>query len=46
MAARLRQAGVPARVEIVPGEGHGWKGDKLHDSLKEMRAFFDDTLRK
>ncbi len=46
MAARLQQVGVSARVEIVPGEGHGWGGEKLLQSIEKMVTFFDDHLKK
>jgi acetyl esterase/lipase len=46
LAERLRKAGASARVVIVHGEGHGWRGEKLLDSIGRMLAFFDDNLKK
>jgi acetyl esterase/lipase len=36
MIARLKQAGVPAKLVVKPGEKHGWKGMD-----KDMRTFAD-----
>lgn len=46
MAARLEEAGGKATVVVVPGEGHGWRGDKLLRTLEQMLDFFDENLRK
>jgi acetyl esterase/lipase len=46
MSERLRKVGASARIEILPGEGHGWRGEKLLKSIEQMMAFFDETLKK
>ena len=45
LAARLRAAGVEARVITVEGEGHGWRDEKLLYNLAEMVLFFNDKLK-
>jgi acetyl esterase/lipase len=45
LAAKLKKAGVAAEVVEVKGEGHGWKGKKLTQTLDQSVAFFDKTLK-
>ncbi len=45
LAARLRAAGVEARVITVEGEGHGWRDEKLLYNLAEMVLFFNHKLK-
>jgi dipeptidyl aminopeptidase/acylaminoacyl peptidase len=45
MADKLRSVGSSARVILIEGEGHGFRGDKLRTSLAEMMTFFDDNLK-
>jgi acetyl esterase/lipase len=46
LAEKLEKAGGSAKVVIVEGEGHGWRGDKLLKSIGEMVEFFDENLKK
>jgi acetyl esterase/lipase len=46
LAAKLKEVGVSARVVELKGEGHGWGGKKLVESLDQTVAFFQDTLKK
>jgi acetyl esterase/lipase len=46
MAARLKEVGAAARVVTVEGEGHGWRGEKLLQSVEQMLTFFDEALKK
>ncbi len=46
LAEKLREAGATARVEVVEGEGHGWKGDKLRASIARANLFLDEYLKK
>jgi acetyl esterase/lipase len=46
LCAKLQAAGVFARVVILENEGHAWRGVKLLDTISQMVAFFDETLKK
>ncbi len=46
LADRLHQAGVEARLVVMEGEGHGWSGQKLLDTLHQMMDFFDEHLKR
>lgn len=46
LADKLKEAGVSAKVVIVEGEGHGWRGEKLVQTLEQTMAFFDEQLKK
>lgn len=45
LADALSDAGVPGRVELLVGAGHGWGGDDLKRTLEETVAFFDKHLK-
>ncbi len=45
LAEKLQSVGVSAKLVEMAGEGHGWKGDKLLDSLKQMQQFLDERLK-
>lgn len=45
MAQALTKAKVPGRVELMLGEGHGWKGKPLEDSFRGMYEFLDRNLK-
>ena len=38
-------AGVPGRVELLLGAGHGWGGDDLKHTMSESFIFFDKYLK-
>ena len=41
----LTKVGVPGRVELILGGGHGWRGEELDRTAKESMEFFDKQLK-
>ncbi len=46
LADAMTAAGVPGRVELLIGAGHGWGGDDLKRTMDETFAFFDKYLKR
>lgn len=46
IAGALTDAGVPGRVEMIVGAGHGWVGGEMNRTLDSTMAFFDEHLKK
>jgi acetyl esterase/lipase len=46
LADKLHDVGVKAEVVVMPGEGHGWQGEKLRQTIDQMFKFFDEQLKK
>lgn len=46
LAEKLQSLGVSATVIEVKGEGHGWKGEKLFETIKQTVDFLDERLKK
>jgi acetyl esterase/lipase len=46
LAKKLLEAGVPARVVVLEGEGHGWGGEKLTQTLRQTVEFFQEKLKQ
>jgi acetyl esterase/lipase len=45
MADAMQAAGVPGRVELIVGAGHGWGGAELVRSADAMTAFLAEQLK-
>lgn len=45
LAEALTAAGVPGRVELLVGAGHGWQGEEYDRTMKETFEFFDRHLK-
>jgi dipeptidyl aminopeptidase/acylaminoacyl peptidase len=41
----LTNAGVPGRVELLIGSGHGWGGQELERTMEATLEFFDQHLK-
>jgi len=46
LADKLAELGVESKLEVLKGEGHGWGGKKLDETLAEGAKFFDEKLKK
>jgi len=46
MLEALTKAGVPGRVELLPGASHGWGQPELNRTLLATYAFFDQHLKQ
>ncbi|HEX7900905.1 MAG TPA: alpha/beta hydrolase [Planctomycetota bacterium] len=46
MADALTAAGVPGRVDLILGAGHGWGGSELQRTADITFAYFDSILKK
>jgi dipeptidyl aminopeptidase/acylaminoacyl peptidase len=46
MADALTKAGVPGRVELLLGAGHGWGGAELLRTAQESLDFFNQHLKQ
>ncbi len=44
MAEKLTAAGVPGRVELIVGAGHGWRGEDQERLRETSLAFFNEYL--
>lgn len=45
LADAMTKAGVPGRVELLIGAGHGWGGSEMALTVKETIEFFDQHLK-
>ncbi len=46
MVKSLREVGASAELITMPGDGHGWGGDKLKMTINQSLNFFKDKLQK
>ena len=45
LASSLTKAGIPGRIEIILGAGHGWGGDEMKRTQATALEFFDEHLK-
>jgi acetyl esterase/lipase len=46
LADKLKELGVDSKLEVLQGEGHGWSGKKLDETLATGAKFFDEKLKQ
>jgi acetyl esterase/lipase len=45
LAEAMTRVGLPGRVELLVGLGHGWTGPEMRRTMNDSYAFFDEHLR-
>ncbi len=45
LAEAMTRVGVPGRVELIVGAGHGWTGPEMKRTMANTYAFFDEHLK-
>ena len=45
LAEAMSKAGLPGRVELLIGAGHGWTGPEMKRTMTDTYDFFDEYLR-
>ena len=45
LAEKLKSAGVPVRLVVLDGEGHGFTDAHNQEAMKQMMAFLDERLK-
>jgi hypothetical protein len=45
LADAMTRIGLPGRVELLIGAGHGWTGPEMRRTMDDTYEFFDEYLR-
>lgn len=45
LADGMTRVGIPGRVELIIGAGHGWTGPEMRRTMNNTYAFFDEHLK-
>ena len=45
LAEAMSRVGLPGRIELLVGAGHGWTGPEMRRTMNETYEFFDEHLR-
>lgn len=45
LAAAMSKVGLPGRIELLVGAGHGWTGAEMRRTMDETYDFFEEHLR-
>ena len=41
----MSKVGLPGRVELIIGAGHGWTGAEMRRTMNDTYTFFDENLK-